>query len=114
MIRDAMALGLPRRALQEPLPMSVLRPTRRLIHHVEPAAEPTPVSEYRKNRSSGLAFGSLDQTPRTKTVRAKTEPLKKSLEKVREETGPTCKERPKNNRGHGGSRAFVPWCDKKR
>jgi len=26
----------------------------------------------------------------------------------------SCKERPKNNKGSGGSRAFVPWCDRKR
>lgn len=26
---------------------------------------------------------------------------------------PRCKPRPKSNRGGGGSRAFVPWCDRR-
>lgn len=32
----------------------------------------------------------------------------------REDDRPICKERPKDNRGSGGSRAFIPWCRKHR
>ncbi|AXH76270.1 MAG: hypothetical protein [Microviridae sp.] len=38
------------------------------------------------------------------------EPLK---DRVIEDERPICKERPKSNRGSGGSRAFIPWCRKR-
>lgn len=72
------------------------------------------VKTFRKNRASAFHFGALTSA-RTNNDRAKKEPAQGShSQKVRDENrGPTCKSRPKNNRGNGGSRAYIPWCDKK-
>lgn len=117
LVRQAMALTVSRKR-NAPAPMSSPRVTRRLVDGIHERAvgkataqAPTP---SRPSRASRLSFGSLAETPRAKTDKARTEPLEKSPDKVREERGPTCKERPKNNRGNGGSRRFVPWCDRKK
>lgn len=64
----------------------------------------------RPNQVRVSDYGSLSRNKAKMQVK---EPEKlKSPEKVRD--GPTCKERPKNNRGDGGSRAFVPWCGRRK
>lgn len=116
LIRDAMALRvLPSRlAKDEPIGMSAKRLTDDYSNFNQaPSPAPDPRS-FRKNKGSALSFGSLSQSPRTKKVKVRTEPLEKSPEKVRDEKGPTCKPRPTSNKGSGGSRGFIPWCDRKR
>jgi len=64
----------------------------------------------RPNQVRVSDYGSL--ATQDKAARQVKEPDKKrSPDKVRD--GPTCKERPKHNRGNGGSRSFVPWCGRK-
>lgn len=115
-IREAMALRVSpsRLAKNEPVGMSAKRLTNDQSNFNQaPSPAPDPKT-FRKNKVSGLSFGSLSQSPRTKKDKVRTEPLEKSPNKVRDEKGPTCKARPKNNKGSGGSRDFIPWCDKKR
>ncbi|QIG67100.1 hypothetical protein EVB46_002 [Rhizobium phage RHph_TM32] len=65
----------------------------------------------RPNQVRASDYGSL-ASQQTRAVRQVKEPDgKRSPDKVRD--GPTCKERPKHNRGNGGSRSFVPWCGRK-
>lgn len=64
----------------------------------------------RPNQGRLSDFGSLSRNKAKKHVKEPDE--RRSPEKqVRD--GPTCKERPKNNRGNGGSRSFVPWCGRR-
>lgn len=66
----------------------------------------------RPNVARSSDYGSLSQNQQAK--KQQTEPDKKrSQEKVREDN-PSCKPRPEHNRGSGGSRNFVPWCNRKR
>lgn len=66
----------------------------------------------RQNVARRSDYGSLSQNQQAK--KQQTEPDKKrSQEKVREDN-PSCKPRPEHNRGSGGSRNFVPWCNRKR
>ncbi|UIB81386.1 hypothetical protein [Flyfo microvirus Tbat2_91] len=63
----------------------------------------------RPNQVRQSDFGSLS---RTKANKHTPEPVRSPQQKeVRE--GLTCKERPKHNRGNGGSRPFVPWCGRR-
>ena len=117
-VREAMAITvLPRKEpFKAPSPMSSLRVTRAKTSHAvaAPTVKLPPTPSNDRPRITGLHLGAINKSPRTKAVKARTEPLEKSPEKVREERGPTCKPRPTSNRGNGGSRPFVPWCDKKR
>lgn len=117
LVREALALTVVRPTaspLADPHKWR-LSPTRGDILHFNepPSPSPTPVEKYRRNKISGLKFGPAESA-RTKKDKVKTEPLEKSPDKVREDMGPTCKPRPRHNKGNGGSRAFVPWCDRKR
>lgn len=54
-------------------------------------------------------------TPRERTdSRSERTRKTQSPNERRKDDGPTCKPRPTDNRGSGGSRAFVPWCDRRR
>lgn len=40
-------------------------------------------------------------------------PYRQQMHEVQREPLRVCKERPKSNRGRGGSRAFIPWCERR-
>lgn len=65
----------------------------------------------RPNQVRASDYGSLASQQTRAKKQVKEPDIKRSPDKVRD--GPTCKERPKHNRGGGGSRSFVPWCGRK-
>jgi hypothetical protein len=65
----------------------------------------------RPNQVRVSDMGSLRNPPKAATQKVKEHDNRSSPEKVRDY--PTCKERPKHNRGNGSSRTFVPWCRSK-
>lgn len=68
-------------------------------------------SSARPNRVNSSDFGSLSRT-KANTKKHVSEPVRSPQQKEVRDV-PTCKERPKHNRGNGGSRAFVPWCGRR-
>lgn len=76
---------------------------------------PDTVYQGRKPRLSTLSDASVPRSPAHQSARAKAplvpdrhrdQPL--DMKPLRE-----CKKRPDTNRGNGGSRPFVPWCDRR-
>lgn len=67
-------------------------------------------SPSRPNQVRVSDMGSLTQKAKIKQVKTEHE----RSAKQREDTNPTCKPRPETNRGMGGSRNYVPWCNRKR
>lgn len=69
-----------------------------------PSVEPVFNTEVDKGRQSRLSLA--DDVRKEHEVRSKAR------------DGSTCKERPKDGhlkrRGSGNSRAFIPWCDRRR
>jgi hypothetical protein len=87
----------------------------RALHDAAHSKATAPMEKARPNQVRKSDYGSLSRTrPNTKTGMAKEPDTRKSPNQEKVRDNPTCKERPASNRGSGGSRAYVPWCDKKR
>jgi hypothetical protein len=102
-----------------PLDLSAFEPiSYQRIELLEPPipqrVQPAPSGGYRPIAQSAL------NTPTTKAPSllkaAKTPARREVMHEIRTARidTPRCKQRPKDNRGNGGSRAFIPWCDRKR
>lgn len=70
---------------------------------IKPAAQITTAQTIKPNLVNAVSPASKLQLQAMPSPKVRTEASRE-----------TCKPRPKNNKGSGGSRAFVPWCDRKR
>lgn len=85
------------------------------VNEPERPAAPGPET-YRQNRRSRLSFATETRPPQGEKQRAKKPKEHASSDPALrdDKNSPTCKPRPHKNRGSGGSREFIPWCDTKR
>lgn len=98
-------------------------PTKRSSRNV--TRKPGPRMDAPTHSSEDRVFSRVvSPTPRTKTPRPRSEasrpgPLKNAMHEPvsspRREPGAHCKERPRFNKSKGGgSRPFIPWCNRRR